>query len=130
MTDTLDEKALEAAARGIFAAADDTHNFWPTPEHPECRRMARAAIAAYLSALTPPEEVAECVSKIEQAIAVPVPRTGNPVAESNVIAIVNIYHEWMAKAATLLQALAAENAELNERLAAHPTVRVPVIGKE
>jgi hypothetical protein len=36
---------VERVAVAIFVAADDSHNTWPTPEHPECVRMAQAAIA-------------------------------------------------------------------------------------
>jgi hypothetical protein len=37
---------IERVAMAIFVAADDSHNTWPTPEHPECVKMARVAIAA------------------------------------------------------------------------------------
>lgn len=37
---------FERVAKAIFVAADDATNTWPTPSHPECQRMARAAIAA------------------------------------------------------------------------------------
>jgi len=37
---------IKRVARAIFVAADDAHNTWPTPDHPECVKMARAAITA------------------------------------------------------------------------------------
>lgn len=37
---------MERMTRAIFASADDRWCDWPTPDHPECVRMALAAIRA------------------------------------------------------------------------------------
>lgn len=42
----MSDDMVERVARAIFVSADDEHNTWPTPDHPECMKMARAALAA------------------------------------------------------------------------------------
>ena len=37
---------LERVKVAIFVSADDAHNTWPTPDHPECVKMARAVLEA------------------------------------------------------------------------------------
>lgn len=39
---------IDRMAVAIFVSADDEYNAWPSPDHPECKKMARMALQSLL----------------------------------------------------------------------------------
>ena len=56
---------LDRLARALFVAADDAHNMWPSPAHPECMKMARAALVAMREPTAAMVKAGEAVNEFE-----------------------------------------------------------------